>query len=525
MRKSALLLLSALFVCAANVARAQRVRSSAPQRPATAQPARAQTTAPAKPAAAPTPAAKADDCGCEAEALPDVVAVVNGVKITPAEIDAPIRDKIQELQQEVTDARRQELDLQINRVLLAAEAKRRGKTTDEVLNDEVTAKAAEPTDADARAFYDQNRDKINGDYAAAKDQIVEYLRQQRQSEQAKRLADRLRAAAQVKLNVAEATPPATAADRSRVFATADGTPITSAMVEDALKPLVYDTQKQIYQLRRQQLDVAVNDLLLKAEAQKRQTTPQALLDAEVNSKTHPVTEADARKFYDENRERISGDFAQIKDQIVKYLADQQGRNIVGAFAEQLRRGATVQTFLREPAAPVYQISTEDQPSRGEANAPVTLVEFTDYQCPSCAAWQPLLERALTEYAGRLRLVVRDFPLQQHENAYRAAVAAEAARAQGKYWEYAALLFTNQTALGVEQLKAYATQAGLDRAKFDAALDSGQLAQKVQLDVNDGNRLGVNATPTIFVNGRPLEDRSYEGLKALIDAALKEKGRG
>jgi protein-disulfide isomerase len=121
--------------------------------------------------------------------------------------------------------------------------------------------------------------------------------------------------------------------------------------------------------------------------------------------------------------------------------------------------------------------------------------------------------------------VRDFPLTQHENAFKAAEAAEAARAQGKYWEYAHLLFTNQKALEVPKLKEYATQVGLDRQKFDALLDSGQLADKVQADSVEGTRIGVNATPTLFINGRPLQERSYEALKNAIDAALKEKGRG
>jgi protein-disulfide isomerase len=526
--------LLALFVCAASVARAQRTGRSAPtRRPAAAQPAKPQTNSPAKPTpvksvATPAPAntAKPDDCGCEAEALPNVLAVVNGVKITPAEIDEPLKDQIQKLQQYVTDARRRELDLRINGVLLDAEAKRRGKTTLQVLQDEVISKTTVPTEAEARVFYDQNRAQIGSEWSAElKDRIVEYMSEQRKNEQGKRFADQLRAAAQVKLNVAEATPPATPADRARVFATVNGAPITSAMVEDSLKPLLHDTQKQIYNLRKQQLEQRVNDLLITQEAQRRKVAPQTILDTEITTKTKPITETDARTFYDQNKDRISGDFTQSKDQIIKYLSDEQQKSIFGALAERLRRTATVQTFLREPAVPVYQISTVDQPSRGAANAPVTLIEFTDFQCPTCAAMQPVLDRITTEYGERVRLVVRDFPLQQHAYALKAAVAAEAARAQGKYWEYVKLLFANQRALDVMKLKEYASQIGLDRARFDALLDSVQLLQKVESDLNDGRRLGVNGTPSFFVNGRPLEDRSYEGLKAMIDAALKEKGRG
>jgi protein-disulfide isomerase len=126
---------------------------------------------------------------------------------------------------------------------------------------------------------------------------------------------------------------------------------------------------------------------------------------------------------------------------------------------------------------------------------------------------------MAEYGGRVRLVVRDFPLSQHPDARKAAEAAEAARAQGKYWEYAALLFGNQSALGVAKLKEYASRVGLDRAQFDAALDSGRFAESVRRDSHDGDRVGVMGTPTLFLNGRRVADTSYEGLKAAIEAAL------
>jgi protein-disulfide isomerase len=530
MRKFVLIISCALVVCAAQVARAQRTTSTPARRPAATQPAKP-TPTPAKPAVTttptqPAPAAKADDCGCEVETPPDVLAVVNGVKISLKETDDSLGDKVRQLQQSVVEARRRELDLQINSMLLEAEAKKRGKTTSQLIDQEIISKVTEPTEAEARAFYDQNKAQIQAEWSAEmKEQIVQYLREQRQQEQGKKFADALRAAAQVTKNVAEATPPATAADRARVFATVNGANITSAMIEDSLKPFVYSVQRQVYELRKQQLDTHINDMLLEQEAKRRQVTSKSILDSEITAKSKPVTDVEARAFYDQNKERINGNFELIKGQVIQYLEDQQHQSIMGALADQLRRAATVQTFLREPAAPVYQISTDDQPSRGVASAPVTLIEFTDYQCPSCAAMQPVLERVVSEYGERLRLVVRDFPLQQHANAFKAAEAAEAARAQGKYWEYIKLLFANQQALDVPKLKEYATQLGLDRQKFDAMLDSGQFATKVQSDLNDGSRIGVNATPTIFVNGRPLEERSYEGLKALIDAALKEKGRG
>jgi len=132
----------------------------------------------------------------------------------------------------------------------------------------------------------------------------------------------------------------------------------------------------------------------------------------------------------------------------------------------------------------------------------------------------VLDRLLAEYGDRLRLVVRDFPLEMHAEARKAAEAAEAAREQGKYWDFAAILFRNQSALKPEQLKQYAQVIGLDRAKFDAALDTGKFAEKVERDMLDGQRVGISGTPTFFVNGRRAKEFTYEGLKAAIEAALK-----
>jgi len=149
-----------------------------------------------------------------------------------------------------------------------------------------------------------------------------------------------------------------------------------------------------------------------------------------------------------------------------------------------------------------------------------VVAFTDFECPSCARQHPVLDRIVSEFGDRVRLVVRDFPLSQHANARKAAEAAEAAREQGKYWEYATVLFRNQSALSSDKLRQYASELGLDRARFDASLDSGKFAEKVQRDIVDGRKLGINGTPTLYINGKRVADNSYETLKSAIESALK-----
>lgn len=458
------------------------------------------------------------DCACESQVLPETLALVNGVKITTTDIKKATGEQVGQMQQQVIEARTRELDLMINSKLLALEAKRRGVSTVKLLEDEVVAKIKKPTQADAQVFYDQNKARIKGEFKDVVDDIIGYLSEQQQQKEAKKFADTLRAANEVKVLVTETTPPANAADRARVLATIKGESITSGDVEDALLPLIFDVQEQVYKLRRDELELTINDTLLTQEAQKRKITVEALLEAEVKPK--PVTDQQAQAFYDQNKDRVSGDYTQTKDAIRQYLEQIELRQAERALVERLRAAATIQTFLVAPESPVFAISTNDQPSLGSADAPVTIVAFTDYQCPSCAAMHPVLEQLVKEYGNKVRLVTRDFPLSQHTEAFKAAEAAEAAREQGKYWEYIQILLHNQSALTVDKLKGYATELSLDRTRFDNALDTGKFTESVQRDVEDGMKLGINGTPTIFINGRRVSAKGHDELKATIDAAYK-----
>jgi protein-disulfide isomerase len=469
---------------------------------------------------APLAAQQVSDCGCEDKPLPETLATINGVKISKQDLSPETRSRVDELQRQVIDARERELDLQIDSILLDAEAKKRGVTPSQVINDEVITKVQAPTEAEAQAFYDNNKSKIQGEFKDQKNNILEYLRYQKQQEQAQKLAERLRAVAQVKVIAKPTAPPANDADRARVLATVNDKKITMGDIETSLRPLIFNVQEQVYVLRKQDIELKVNDTLLAQEAQKRGVTTRALLDAEVNAKMPAVTEAQAQAFYDQNKDRISGEFAQLKAQIIGYIREEKEDEATIAYAQQLRRAAKVEINLTAPESPAFSIATDDQPTKGTANAVVTIVEFTDFECPSCARQHPVVERIVNEFGDRVRLVVRDFPLSQHANARKAAEAAEAAREQGKYWEYAAVLFRNQSALGIDKLRQYATDLGLDRARFDASLDSGKLAAKVQRDILDGRKLGINGTPTLYINGKRLSDNSYESMKSAIEAALK-----
>jgi len=466
----------------------------------------------------PQPVKAIEDCACESQVLPEALAIVNGVRITAHDLEKATGESVRQLQRQVVEARKRELDLLINSRLLSLEAKKRGISTTKLLEQEVLAKVKAPLDTEVQTFYEQNKARIQSDFQGAREEILRYLLEERQRLEAKKFADTLRTGSATKIYIAEFTPPRNEAERAVLLATVNGEKITSGDIEDSLKPFVFEVQESVYKLRKDELYLSVNDTLLVQEAQKRKVTTNALLDTEVKPKA--VTEEQARAFFEQNKDRVSGDFAQTRDSIMRYLEQIEVRVAEREFVEELRAAASIQLFLVAPESPVFSVSTVDQPSLGRTEAPVTVVIFTDYQCPSCAAIHPSLERLVKEYGDKVRLITRDFPLTEHSEAFKAAEAAEAAREQGRYWEYAQLLMRNQSALSVDKLKVYASELALDRTHFDSALDSGKFAEMVQRDIEEGMKLRIKGTPTVFINGRRVSAKSYDELKANVEAAFK-----
>lgn len=296
-------------------------------------------------------AAQAGDCGCEDKPLPEILGVVNGVKITKQDLSPETRARVEQLQRQVVDARQRELDLQIDTILLEAEAKKRGVTPSQLIKDEVIAKAASPTEADAQAFYEKNKASFKTEFKDEKNRILEYLGHLRQQEQAQKFAEQLRSTAQLKVLARPSAPPSSDADRGRVLAILNDRRITMGDIENSLRPLIASVQDQVYAVRKQDLELKINDTLLAQEAQKKGVTTRALLEAEVSAKVLPVTDAEAQAFYDENKERISGEFSQTKAQIIQYMQQRKEREATLAFAEKLRRASRLEINLTAPDSP------------------------------------------------------------------------------------------------------------------------------------------------------------------------------
>ncbi len=171
---------------------------------------------------------------------------------------------------------------------------------------------------------------------------------------------------------------------------------------------------------------------------------------------------------------------------------------------------------------VHSLPVGSSAVKGALNAPVTITVFDDFQCPYCARLVPVLEQVLAIYTGRVRLVFKHFPLSMHAHAGPAAVASIAARNQGKFWEMHDLLFANYNTLDEAKIRELAKAAGLDLSRFDRDIQNPALAQEVAADMQLGTQVGIRGTPTVFVNGKLVKDRSLEGFRTMIDGELQKK---
>jgi protein-disulfide isomerase len=285
-------------------------------------------------------------------------------------------------------------------------------------------------------------------------------------------------------------------------------------------------EQAIYDGRKSALDAIIADMLVDQAAKAKGQTADAFVQAEVGKRKKPVSDTDVRNFFVQNSERMQGrTFEQMSGAIQRYLDDQAQNDAKESLIAELKKsGPAIRVAMDAPRTTVNV--APDDPSQGKADAPVTVVEFSDFQCPFCQRVMPTLKEVRGKYGDKVRLVWKDFPLTQiHPQAFVAAQAGNCAREQGKFWEYHDTLFGNQSALQPDNLKKYAADLGLDAAKFNQCLDSSKYEARVQDALAVGGRLGIGSTPMVFVNGRLINGaQPLEVFQSVIDEELARSGK-
>jgi protein-disulfide isomerase len=301
----------------------------------------------------------------------------------------------------------------------------------------------------------------------------------------------------------------------------DGKAVPMSELEKLLAPQLARLDQQRRKLLEDGVQQLLDQKLLEAEAAKRGVSVDDLVKTEIEDKAAAVSDADVDSFYEENKARINRPKEQIAPQIKAYLANKNKAELRDKLIAELRTQHEAKVLLEPLRADVMDAAS---PAKGPTGAAVTIVEFSDFQCPYCSRVEPSIDETLKAYPDQVRLVYRQFPLSIHPFAEKAAEAALCAQDQGKFWELHDAMFANQQALAVEQLKSKAAELGMNADTFDKCLDSGEKAAKIREDMAAGAAAGVNGTPALFVNGRFLNGAvPFNEIQKLVDDELARKG--
>jgi protein-disulfide isomerase len=300
--------------------------------------------------------------------------------------------------------------------------------------------------------------------------------------------------------------------------------ITLAELDDKAAANLMKVRQQEFEVRSQALDQMINDELLDREAKAKGVTKDKLIDTEISSKVPAPSQAEVDAYYEANKARMGTQTKeQISPQISAMLKQQKQAGVQADYMKTLRQKYGVKVMIEPPRV---DVSVDDDAARGGgATAPVTIVEFSDFQCPYCSRAEGVVDEVMKKYGNKVRLVYRDYPLSFHPNAENAAMASECAKEQSKYWEMHKAMFDNQAKLASTDLVETAGTLGMDKDKFKTCLDSGKFRTEVQKDFQDGQKAGVSGTPTFFINGVMIVGaRDIASFSDIIDRELDRSGK-
>ena len=418
----------------------------------------------------------------------EILATATGHAVKTANISPEVQRAIADLPGSIARQRTDLLEQLIYQRLLEVEATAQNISVGQLIIKE-KKKIADPTEADIKAVSEANASVLA---TKTKDQarriVVTFLRGEPERKAIEAMYNALRTKYKVitgkDVNVANLPP-------NEIIVSINSKVVTLKEFDEFARIPIYELRAELGDLILENVSATLAAMLVDDEAKSLGVDTSTIMAKEITDK-------------------------------MKDFSDVEREGLEEAFQKKLFAKYNAKIIYQVPEPVAQSISIDDDPANGPTTATVTVVMFTDFQCSACSATHPLLKKALADYPGKIRFVVRDYPLESiHENAFRAALAANAANVQGKFFEYTEVLYKNQDSLDDASLKKFAVELGLNAAKFDIDFNSAQTATEVRKDIADGNSYGINSTPTIFVNGVKVRDLSTAGFKAVIDRALKK----
>jgi len=295
----------------------------------------------------------------------------------------------------------------------------------------------------------------------------------------------------------------------------NGQKLTRAELVQKQAAKLLQARYQYYLAEREALEQLIDERLLEIEARREHLSVEQFLQRDVNSQVKDPTEDQLQVFY--KGMHTKEPFAAVREKIVTTLRQPLLAKARAAYLQTLHDRAGVRIALVPPEA---EAAPDNAPRRGPQDAPIVIVEFADYECPYCQRIDPELKKLQEEFAGKVAVAFKDFPLPMHPHAEKAAEAARCAGEQGQFWNFHDMLFENHQKLELAQLKEYASALKLDAARFDQCLDAGEQAAAVRKDFAQGQRLGLTGTPSFFINGHFLSGAvKYSTLREIVAQQL------
>lgn len=308
---------------------------------------------------------------------------------------------------------------------------------------------------------------------------------------------------------------------AETLATVGDKTISRADVEKEVQPQLNELDEQRYEIIRSGIDQLVATTLIEQEATARGVTIEELQKVEIIDKAGAPTDAEVQQLYDANQAQMGGQsLEQMKERLVQYLTQQSAQTRALEFVSELKKKYPTKVMLRPKTV---EVGLGSRPALGKADAAITIVEFSDYECPFCKRAEPTVAEVRKLYGDKVRIAYRDYPLPFHQNARPASEAAHCAAEQGKFWEYHEKLMATDD-LTADSFKALAKTTGLDEKKFAECIAADRFAAEIDKDMADGEAAGVKGTPAFFINGRMIDGaQPLEKFQEIIDEELEFAG--
>lgn len=303
------------------------------------------------------------------------------------------------------------------------------------------------------------------------------------------------------------------------IASLNGKILTEGEVLSGTESDIYEAQKKVFEIKMAKLKSYLLQSFIDSHPSKNGLSNDEFLEKFI-AKDVKITEKEIKAFADERKIPELND--DLKKRIEMFLLETKKRDAIEAWLNSQLAKSPVEVYIQKPQRPVSNVVVGDAPSIGGKNAKVTIVEFSDFQCPYCSKAVEIIGQIKKKYGNDVQVAFKNFPLPFHTDAPKAAEAGLCAQAQGGdyFWKLHDAMFAEQDKLKVDDLKAKAKKIGLNTKKFDECLDSGAMAAKVQETMKEGETVGVKSTPTFFVNGQLVSGaQPIEVFSEIIDEEL------